>query len=130
MNRMALFKLNRTEIIDRLANHIHNAAQRSMTHRNGNGTPLIDGFHAAHHTFGGFHGNAPRASSTEMLLHFEDDIHGRGNGESVADHAYRLINGRHVRLGELHGNSGTGNLNYVAYIFWHSKNRSWLLASS
>ena len=74
MNGMPLLALNRAEIVDRLANHIHDAAQSAMPHRHGNRSALINGFHAANHAFGGFHGDAAGAAFSQMLLHFENDV--------------------------------------------------------
>ena len=90
MNRHALVAGDRAKIVDRFADHVHHAAQRAAANRSGDGAALIDGLHAAHHAFGGFHGDATHAAFAEMLLHFENDVDWRGNGEAVADHAKGL----------------------------------------
>src|SRR3954470_24133164 len=119
MNRVALFGCDRAQVVDRLANDVHYATERSTSDRDGNRTTLINRLHAAHHAVSGFHGDGSHSAFTQVLLHFENDVDRRGNVEAVTDDAQGLVNGRHRRLGELHVHSGTGDLNYVSDIFWH-----------
>ena len=72
------------------------------------GPPMIDGLHAAHHALGGFHGDAAHAAFAQVLLHFEDDVDGRGNVEALADDAQRLVDRRHRGFGKLHVHGRTG----------------------
>src|ERR1700676_2176669 len=116
---MPLLVLDWTKIIDGFSDHVHNAAQSSMSDRHSDRPPLVDSFHAAHHTFGGFHRDATSAALPQVLLHLKHDVYGRRNIEAIADHAYGLINRRHVCFRELNIHCRTGNLNYVSYIFCH-----------
>ena len=98
VNRHSLIAGDRTEVVDGLADDVHHATQRAAADGNRDGSAEIDGVHAAHHAVGRLHGDAAHAAFAEVLLHFEDDVDGRRNGEAVADDAKRLINGRHVGL--------------------------------
>ena len=111
--------LDGAELIDRFADHIHHATQRAPAHGYGNGAALVDGFHAAHHTLGRFHGNAAGAAFAKVLLHLKDDIDRAGNVEAVAHNAKRLVNRRHVGRVKLHVYHGASDLNYVSNIFCH-----------
>ena len=71
---MSLCDSNRAKFIHRLANHVHHAAKRAVAHRHGNWAALVDGFHAAHHAFSRFHGDATHAAFAKVLLHFENDV--------------------------------------------------------
>ena len=50
------------------------------------------------------------AALAQVLLHFENDVDGRGHVEAVAGDAQRLVDGRHRRFFKLHVHRGTGNL--------------------
>ena len=63
-----------TELVDRLADHIHHAAERAATNGHGNRSALVNGLHAAHHALGSFHGDATHAAFAQVLLHFDDDV--------------------------------------------------------
>ena len=119
MDRHALLRVDGSEVVDRLADDVHHAAQRLLAHGNADGTTQIDGFHAAHHALGGLHGDATDAAFAEVLLHFENDVDGLGNREAVADHAKGGVDERNGRFGELHVHGGTGDLNDVSDIFRH-----------
>ena len=69
--------LNRAELVHRLADDVQYAAQRPAADGHGDGAALIDGLHAAHHAFGGLHGDATHAALAQVLLHFEDNVDGR-----------------------------------------------------
>ncbi len=119
MDRHGLGVLDRAQLIHRLADHVHHAPQRAAAHGHGDRPALVDGFHAAHHALGGFHGDAAHAAFAQVLLHFENHVDRVGHGEAVADDFQRLVNRRHGAFGELHVHRGTGNLNYVSNSFWH-----------
>ena len=117
---IALLRVHRSQIVDRLADDVEHAAQRSATHGHSDGAALVDGLHAAHHAFGGFHGDAAHAAFAQMLLDLEDDVDGKRNGEPVVDHAQGLVNGGHGGFFELHVHRGTGNLYDSADVFCHN----------
>ena len=119
MDGHGLGVLDRPQLIHGLADHVHHAAQRAAAHGHRNRSALVDGFHAAHHAFGGFHGDAAHAAFAQVLLHFENHVDRVGHGEAVADDFERLVNRRHGALDKLHVHGGTGNLNYVSNSFWH-----------
>ncbi len=119
MNRHSLLVLDRTKLVDRVADHIHDASQRATAHGHGDRSVLVDGFHAAHHTIGGRHGDAAHASFAQMLLHFENHVDGAGHGKTVADHPHRFINRRQLAFGKLHVHRRARNLNYMSYVFCH-----------
>src|ERR1700690_2569262 len=118
MNRHSLVTCDWAEVVDGLTDYVHHAAQRSTADGNRDGATLVDGVHAAHHAVGGLHGDAAHAAFAEVLLDFQDDVDGSGNGEAVTHHAQGLVNGRHGGLDELHVDGGAGDLDYVSDIFW------------
>ena len=85
VNRHSLFVFDRAQLIDRFADHVHHAAQRSAAHGHGNRSALVDGLHAAHHAVGGLHGDAAHAAFAQVLLHFKNDVDRGGHVEAVAD---------------------------------------------
>ena len=119
VNGHSVFVLDRTQFVDRFADHVHDAAQRAAAHGHGNRSALVDGLHAAHHAVGGLHGDAAHAAFAQVLLHFENDVDRRGHVEAVADDAQRLVNRRQCPFGKLHVHRGTGNLNYLSNVFCH-----------
>ena len=54
------------------------------------GPPRSMRFHAAHHAFGRLHGNAAHAAFAQLLLHFQDDVERRRDGEAFAGNAQRV----------------------------------------
>src|SRR5437763_5101586 len=119
MNGQFLFELNWPKLVHRLANHVHDAPKRTRADRNRNWPALVDGFHATHHAVRRLHSDAAHAAFTEMLLHFEDDVDGRGHLKALIAHFQRFIDRRHGRLNELHVDGGPGNLDYVSDVLWH-----------
>ena len=95
------------------------AAQRLFAHGHADGPAEVDGLHAADHAVGGFHGDGAHAALAQVLLHFEDDVDGRGHVEAVAGDAQRLVDGRHRRFFKLHVYGRTGDLDYFADVFCH-----------
>ena len=124
VNRHSFFVFDGAQLIDGLADHVHHASQRASAHGHGNRPALIDGIHAAHHAVGGFHGDATHTAFAQVLLHFEDHVDGRGDGEAVAHNAQRFVNRRQVAFVKLHINCRSGNLNYMSDILWHKKSAS------
>ncbi len=119
VNRHSLFVLDRAELIDRLADHVHHATQCAAADGNRNRSALIDGLHAAHHAVGGLHGDTAHATFSQVLLHFENDADRTGHGEAVAHNLHGLIDGRQLALGELYVDRGARDLDYMSYVFRH-----------
>ena len=68
MDGRALVGVDGAELVDRLADDVEHAAEGRAAHRHGDGPAGVDGLHAAHHAFGGLHGDAAHAAFAEMLL--------------------------------------------------------------
>ena len=111
---------NGAEIIDRMANHIHHAAERAFADRHGDWSAQVNGIHAAHHAVSGLHSDAAHAALAEMLLHFQDNVDGHRHLKAVAYDAQRLINRWHGGFGELHVHRGSGDLDNVSDVFSHN----------
>ena len=118
MNRHSFFVVDWAQLVDRFADDVHHAAERSAAHGHGDGSALVDGLHAAHHAVGGLHGDAAHAAFAQMLLHFENDVDGGGHVEAVADDFHGLIDRRQIPLGELHVDRGPCDLDDMSYVFW------------
>ena len=94
VNRHSLLVLDRAQLVDGLADHVHHASQRAAAHGHGNRSALIDGLHAAHHAVGGFHGDAAHAAFAQVLLHLENHVDGLGTVKPSLTTRTRLINRR------------------------------------
>ena len=73
---LRLAALTGPKLVHRVADDVEHAAQRFAAHGHGDGAAQVDGLHAAHHAFGGLHGDAAHAAFAELLLHFQDDVDG------------------------------------------------------
>src|SRR6266852_160140 len=82
----------RTELVDRLAENVHHAAERGAADGDGDAVAGIHGFHTADQAFGGLHGDRAHAAFAEMLLDFGGDVDGLGHVEAVAGDTHRVVN--------------------------------------
>ena len=119
MDGHALLLADGAEFVHGLADDVDDAAQRLLAHGHADGAAEVDDLHAADHAVGGFHGHGAHAALAEVLLDFEDDADGRGDGEAVAGDAQRLVDGRHRRFFKLHVYGRTGDLDYFACVLCH-----------
>ncbi len=72
VDRTAGLGLHRACLVDRLADHVHDAAEGFVTHRNGDGRARVLHGLAAHEAFGRVHGDGAHGVLAEVLRHFED----------------------------------------------------------
>ena len=119
MNRHSLLVFDRAKLIDRFADHVHYAPQRSAAHGHGDRAALVNGLHAAHHAVGRLHGDAAHAPLAQMLLHLENHVDGIGHGEAVAHHFHGLVDRRQLPFGKLHVHRRPRDLNDMSYVFRH-----------
>ncbi len=63
---------DRAGFVDRLADHVHDAAERCFADRHGDRRTGIGHFGAAHQTFGGVHGDGAHGVFTQVLRHFQN----------------------------------------------------------
>ena len=73
MDRPLLGGLDRAGLVDRLADHVHDAAQGLFADGNGDRLAGVDHFLAAHQTFGRIHGDGAHGVLAEMLGDFEHE---------------------------------------------------------
>ena len=119
MDGHALLLADGAEFVHGLADDVDDAAQRLFAHGHADGAAEVDDLHAADHAVGGFHGHGAHPAFAEVLLHLENHVDGRRDGEAIADDAQRLVDGRHGRFFKLHVHGGTGDLDYFANVFCH-----------
>ena len=119
MNRQGLGVLDRAQLIDRLADNVHDASQRTSTYRHRDWPTLVKRLHTAHHAVRSLHRDTAYASFAQVLLDFQYDIDRRRHLESVADHSQGLIDRWDTGRRKLHVDCWTGNLNNMSNIFWH-----------
>lgn len=89
------FRLDRTGFVDRLADHVHDAAERAVAHRNRDRLAGVGHFLAADQTFGHVHRDRAHCGLTEMLRNFQHEA------DVAVLGLQRIENGRQVAL-ELH----------------------------
>src|SRR5665648_799616 len=61
-------------VVDGVADHVDEAAERLLAHRHRHGDAGVDDFDAAREAVGGVHGDGPDLVVAEVLLHFADDL--------------------------------------------------------
>ena len=100
-------RLDRARLVNRLADHVHDAPKRLLAYRDGDGVAGVGHFLAAHEALGGVHGDGADGAFTEVLRYFQD--------EAVAM-VLRLkrVQYRRQRPVELHVHNGACNLPYTA----------------
>ena len=74
MDRAALFLANRALFVDRVANHVHDAAQSFVAHRHGDRPVGVFHFLSANQALGGVHRNGAHSAFAQVLRHFEPQI--------------------------------------------------------
>jgi hypothetical protein len=107
MDRPCLRGLDGADLVDRLADHVHDAAQGVVADRYGDGFAGVDDFLAAHETFRGVHGDGADSVLAKMLRHFEHET------RTVVLRLQRVQDLRQV-LVELHVHHGAGDLANMA----------------
>ena len=96
VNRPALGRLDRTiGEVDRLAEHVHDAAERRGADRHRDRRAGVDDLHAAAHAVGRLHRDGADAVLAEVLLDLADDVDGLAAGPGRED-PDRVVDGRQV----------------------------------
>ena len=65
---------HRAALINRLTDHVQDAAQRARAHRHGDAGARINHFGATHQAVRGVHRDAAHGALTQMLRHFQDEL--------------------------------------------------------
>src|SRR4029079_10531691 len=89
MDRIVLFRLNRSALIDRVSSHVEHPAHDAFADRHGYRTAAISNLEAPFEALGARHGDRPDPLVAEVLLHFE-----RGFGGLVLN---RVLDAQGVR---------------------------------
>ncbi len=110
VNRITLVVLHRSERVDRLADYVEHATERSLAHRHRDRTAGVDGHHAAHHAVSRRHRNRSHATLTEVLLHFRNHVDRGRDVKPFRDYSQRLVNRRQVPTLKLDVEHGTDDL--------------------
>ena len=74
MDRHALFDLDRTGMIDRIAEHVHDAAQRFLPDRHRDRCSGIHDVQSAAQSVGRPHGDGPHHAVAELLLDLQRQV--------------------------------------------------------
>src|SRR6266850_297476 len=100
VNGITLLVWNVAEVVDRFADHVHDAAQRAFAYGNGDWSSRIGGLHPAHHAVGGQHRDRAHAAFAQVLLHFGDNIDWLGHVKTVGSYPQRLLINAEALTGE------------------------------
>src|SRR5690606_29236018 len=100
-----------TTLVDRVAQHVHDAAQRGLAHGHGDGRFGVAHQHAATQTVGGAQGDGAHHAVTELLLDFQR--------EGRAFHLQRVVHARHLVAREFHVHNGADALDDLALHLRH-----------
>ena len=101
VNREIGLGVDGTELVDRLAEHVHHATESGTADGNLDRVAGIHGFHATNHALGGLHGDSADAAFAEMLLHFDCDVERFGNVVAFTGDANRVEDRGQVALFKL-----------------------------
>src|SRR5690554_768334 len=74
VDRHALFFADLARLVDGLAKHVHDAAQRRLAHRHGDGRAGVGDVHATLEALGGAHGDGAHHAVAQLLLGLEHGL--------------------------------------------------------
>ena len=98
--------LDRTDFVNRVTEHVHDATQRRLADRHGDRLAGVGGDQATLEAVGGAQSDRAHHAVTQLLLHFQRDL--------GAFDLQCVIHLRHVRAGELDVHHRTDDLNDLA----------------
>src|ERR1700682_2905567 len=116
VKRIALLVWNVAEVVDRIADHVHDAAQSAFAYGYGNWPAGIDRLHSSHHAVGGQHGDGADPAFAQVLLDLGDHIDRFRYVKTVGRYPQRLINRRQVTLSKLDVHHRANNLHDPTYM--------------
>ena len=115
MDRPSLFRVHRTvRIVDRLAEHVHHAAERGGPDRHRDWLAQVDRLHPALHAVGRLHRDRAHPRLAEVLLDLADDVDLRLARFSFGLDLNGVIDVRQVAVGKLDVDDRTDDLNDLA----------------
>jgi len=94
--------LHRAGLVDRIAQHVHDAAQGTLADGYQNRAAGIGDTEAPGHTLGRTHGDGAHHAVTELLLHLQ--------GKTLVVHGQCVIDLGHAFAGKLHIDDGADDL--------------------
>ena len=103
VNAPALFFADGTGFVDRVAQHVHDPAQRGSAYRYGDGGAGVADVQTALEAFGRTHGNGTDDAVAQLLLDFQ--------GGFSASHLQRVIDIRYQIARKFHVDNGADDLN-------------------
>ena len=115
VNRGSLICIDRTHVVDRLAEHVQHAPQRLLADGDSNRLAQIVCLHAAHQPVGRLQRDGAHAAFANVLRHFGRDIDLIRHIVAFARDVDRVVDLGHVALGKLDFNGGTGHLHHTAF---------------
>ena len=98
--------------IDRLAEHVQDAAQRRVANRHRDRSAEVDRLHAADEAVGARHGDAAHLVLPDVLLHLERQVDGHRAGRVA--HEHRVVDLRQLLGRKLDVDNGADDLDDVA----------------
>src|SRR3990172_3655995 len=101
VDRAQLVRLDRAAVVDRPTEHVHDAAERALTYRNGYRRTGADHFHAAAQAVGGTQRDAAHNAVAELLLDFEGQAFLRESTLGRIHELERVVDLRHPFTGKL-----------------------------
>ena len=114
VNWVALLMRNVAEIVDRIADHVHDATQSSLTHRHADRPTRVSRFHSADHSVCWQHRNGAHAAFAEVLLDFRDNVDSIRYFETIGGNPQRLVDRRQVAFPNFNVDHRADNLHYFS----------------
>src|ERR1700722_5390884 len=115
MNGPFLGGIDGTHVVHRLADHVHDAAERFVSNRDFNAVAQADGLHPAHHAVGGLQRDGAHTALPDVLRHFHHHIDGDAGFKAFAGDMDGRVNDRDLVLGKLNVDGRAGHLDDLAY---------------
>ena len=112
MNGCGQGLVHRATFVDGVAQHVHDAAQGSLTHRNSDGVAGVGDHQATLQTVRRTQGNGTHHAVAQLLLNFK--------GQGRAFQLQGVIHLGHLAVGKLHVHHGADTLNNLALYLSHS----------
>ena len=114
VNRQAMLGVDRSFIVDRLAEDVQDPAERLAPDRHHDRTTCVDRFHPPHHAVGRLHGDAANLVLTDVIGDLRDDVDRNLAQLAVVDDADGVVDRREVAFLEFDVERRSDNLNHLA----------------
>jgi hypothetical protein len=116
VNRPALLRVDRPSSVHRLSDDVQDPAERLLADRHRDPDAQVHRLHAADHSVGRLHRDAPDAVLAEVLCDLGNDVDRDAGRLAVILDLDRVVDRRELALGEFHVDDGADDLDDAANV--------------